>query len=180
MTRLFPWFTAFLVGLTLLSFTRALGAQGEGPCALLTTAEVQRAFPGSQPGKLDRKNEKRGVLACVWSTPTGVLSIISGDDTGESPKDEAEGWTLTFLDPLRDDAQRHVRYETLAGVGDQAVAVVERQDKTKGFAQNGAILVVRRGKRQISVLSTELARRERAEALLILADLGKAIAKRLN
>ena len=116
----------------------------------------------------------------MWDTPDGLLSIITGEEVNQSPKDEAEGWTLTFLDPLRNDAQRHVRYEVLPGVGDEAVAVVERQDKTKGFAQNGAILVVKRGKQQVSLLSTELARRERADALRIFAELGKAIAKRLS
>jgi hypothetical protein len=39
---------------------------------------------------------------------------------------------------------------------------------------------VRRGKRQIVVLTNELARRERADALKVLSDLGKAIAKRLG
>ncbi len=65
-------------------------------------------------------------------------------------------------------------------MGDQAIAIVERADKTKGFMQNGAVLVVRRGTRQVSALSTDLARRDRAEALKVFEDLGKAIARRLE
>lgn len=173
-------YAGLLVALTVLGTTSSTTAQGEGPCALLTTAEVQQSFPGTKPGRVDRSQEKRGIVSCLWDYPTGRLQIIDGKEITESPREEAEGWTLVFLDPLRGDAPRNVRYEKLTGVGDEAVAVVEREDKTKGFMQNGAILVVRRGKRQISVMSTDLARRERPEALRILTDLGKAIAKRLG
>jgi hypothetical protein len=170
-----------LAGLTMLACGAVMEAQGEGPCALLTTAEVQQVFPESKPGKLNRSQEKNGVITCEWHYPTGLLSIITGtEEEPETPKEEAQGWTLVFLDPLRNDAEKNVRYEVLPGIGDQAVAIVERADKAKGFMQDGAILVVRRGKKQISVLSSTLGRRERAEALRILSDLGKAIAKRLN
>ena len=155
-------------------------AQAEDPCALLTMADVQQAFPGAKPGRLDRSQEKHGILTCLWDYPTGRLSVIDGDEVTESPRDEARSWTLVFLDPLQSDAERRVRYEALPGVGDEAVAIVEREDKAKGFAQNGAILVVRRGRRQVSVLSTDLARRDRAEALRVLADLGRTIARRLG
>jgi len=174
-------YIAALVSLTVLGSKPAIEAQGQGPCALLTTAEVQQVFPGSKPGKLERKNEKDGILSCTWDYPTGILSIVADvGETPESTKEEAEGWTPTFVDPLRNDAARHVRYEKLPGVGDEAIAIVERQDKTKGFSQDAAILVVRRGKRQVSALSSTLGSRERAEALRVLAELGKAIAKRLG
>jgi hypothetical protein len=157
-------------------------AKAEGPCSLLPTADVKRAFPGSTPGVLNRTQEKYGVLTCLWSSPTGQFSIVAGtgEDSEPSVKDEAETWTLTFLDPLRRDAARHVRYESLPGVGDEALAVVEREDKAKGFMQNGAVLVVRRGRRVVTALSTDLARRDRGEALKVFQELGKTIAKRLE
>jgi hypothetical protein len=173
-------FPAALAALFVLSPSPRVEAQADGPCALLTTAEVQQAFAGSKPGRVDRSLEKDGILRCVWDHPAGTLMVIDGREITESPREEASGWTLTFLDPLRDDAERRVRYEALPGVGDEAVAVVERKDPAKGFAQDGAILVLRRGKRQVSVLSNDLAKRERAEALGVLATLGKAIAKRLG
>jgi hypothetical protein len=151
------------------------------PCTLLTMADVQQAFPGSKAGELDRGQEKLGMLKCIWRTPNGRLFVFTADEITETPRAEAAGtWALTFLDPLRTDAGKHVRYETLIGVGDQAVAVVEREDKAKGFMQAAAILVVRRGKQQVAVLSTDLARLERADALRILGELGKAIAKRVS
>jgi hypothetical protein len=172
---------AMLVSLAMFGASPVVDGQAAGPCALLTTAEVAQAFPGSKAGRLDRSKEKFGVVTCLWDNPSGLMSIVAGaDEDLEPPKEEAQSWTMVFLDPLRTDAARHVRYEVLAGVGDEAVAIVEREDKTKGFMTNGAILVVRRGKRQVVVLSTDLARRERAEALRVFAELGKAIAKRLG
>ena len=94
--------------------------------------------------------------------------------------EEARGWTLVFLDPLKPQAERQVRFERLPGVGDEAIAIVERTDPAKGFINDGAILVVRRGKKQASLLSSDLARRERADALKAFVLLGKAVAARLN
>jgi hypothetical protein len=172
---------ALLTGLALLAPMRSVLAQATDPCALLSAAEVQQAFPGSKPGRMNRALEKNGILSCEWVQPTGRMVLISGaDDESDTPVDEAKTMMMAFVDPLRADAQRNVRIEKLPGVGDEAVAVVEREDKAKGITQNGALLVVRRGKRQIVVLTNELARRERADALKVLSDLGKAIAKRLG
>jgi hypothetical protein len=73
-----------------------------------------------------------------------------------------------------------VRFETLPGVGDAAVAVVERRDDARGILQDGAILVVRRGKRQVWIMAPALSRRERSEALRVLGELGRAMARRLS
>ena len=154
-------------------------AQDGDPCALLTTAEVQQAFPGAKSGERDRELEKYGILRCSWSYPTGRLVLLASDEE-ESAKDGAEGLLSTFVDPLRGDAGTRVRYEPLPGIGDQAVAVLEREDKAKGFTRDGAILVVQRGKRQVAAISSDLSRRDRAEALRVFTELGKAIAKRLH
>ena len=168
-----------LAGLIASLSTSSVNAQGQDACALLTTAEVRQAFPEAAAGKPDRTLEKYGMVRCSWNYPAGLLVLIASDED-ESAKDGAEGLTPAFLDPLRADAGRHVRYETLPGVGDQAIAVLERADKAKGFTQDGAILVVQRGKHQVAVLSNDLARRERAEALRVFTELGKVIAKRMH
>ena len=172
---------ALLAGVVLFTSPRVVNAQAGDPCTLLTAAEVQQAFPGSKPGRLDRDLEKYGILRCEWILPMGRMVLVSGsDDDSDNPVDEAKTMMMGFVDPLNAAAQRNVRIEQLPGVGDQAVAVVEREDKTKGITQNGALLVVRRGKRQIVVLANNLVRPDRVEALKVLSDLGKAIAKRLG
>jgi len=162
------------------SAAAAPATPGEGPCALLTHGVVQRVFPGATAGQLDRRHQQHGVLTCLWEHPTGRLSIIEGADKPQPVENEAQGWTLTFLDPLRRDASRHVRYETLTGVGDQAIAIVERADQTKGFIADGAVLVVQRGSRQVTLMAPGLARRERADALRVFEELGRAVASRLE
>jgi hypothetical protein len=174
---------AILAGVAWLTSTVPVAGQIGDPCALLTTAEMQQAFPGTTPGRVDRALEKNGILRCEWTHSTGRVVLVAGADGGDSPVDDAKTFMLSFVDPLRPDAEQHVRIETLTGVGDQAVAIVERLDQAKGITQNGAVLVVRRGTRQVALLAVppgDLARRERADALKVLADLGRAIAKRLG
>ena len=173
-----------LTGLAVLTSTYVGNAQTPEPCALLTVGELQAAFPGSKPGRTIRTWEKQGILRCEWIFNTGRVVLVSGADSADdTPIDEAKTFMVSFVDPLRPDAERHVRFETLSGVGDKAVAVLEREDPAKGITQNGALLVVRRGQRQVSLMSLppgDLIRRERADALKVLAELGKAIAKRLG
>jgi hypothetical protein len=176
-----------LAGLAVLAAPSLGSAQKLDACALLTPAEMQQAFPGTKPAKPGRPDptlEKAGIFRCEWTHSTGSVVLVAGADSADDlPEDEAKTLMAAFVDPTRPDAERRVRIETLPGVGDKAVAILERQDQAKGITQNGALLVVRRGKRQVALLAMppgDLVRRERADALKVLADLGRAIAKRLG
>ena len=166
-------------GLALVGGARNADAQVD-PCALLTVAEVQQALPGSKPGSIERGLEKEGILRCSWRSPDGLLFLIASQEPEDSVKDEARSWVQAFVDPLRADAEGRVRFDVMPGIADQAVAVVERQDKANGIAQDAALIVVRRGTWQVSLLAPPLARRERPDALRALGELGKAVARRLN
>jgi hypothetical protein len=177
-------YLGLLTGLAVLTSTYVGNAQTPDPCALLTVAELQPAFPGAKLGRTIRTLEKEGILSCEWVSSTGRVVLVAGADSADdTPIDEAKTLMAAFVDPLRADAERHVRFETLPGVGDKAVALLERQDQAKGITQNGVLLVVRRGQRQVSLMAVppgDLMRRERADALKIVAELGKAIARRLG
>jgi hypothetical protein len=154
---------------------------GQGPCRLLTSSDVERIFAGAGNGRLDRSLEKTGLLRCEWRHRADLLVVLeSTEEVDEPVMEEARGTVIAFLDPLSSSADRYVRYEKLVGVGDEAIAVVEPVDKAKGIVTDGALLVVRRGKRTITVLSTGLTQRDRSEALKLLSDLGRAIARRLE
>lgn len=150
-------------------------ARDDNPCALLALSEVRRLYPDAQAGVPDLSLAKEGVVRCTWKHGADTLFLITGPDAGDTPADEAESWSLAIVDPLRHDAARLVRYETVPGVGDAAVAVVERRDPAKGFIQDGAYIAVRRGSTLVSLLAPDLARGDRAEALRRLAQLGKAL-----
>ena len=154
-------------------------AQTPAPCALLTVDEVRRVFPDAQAGKPDRRNEQHGTFACEWAHKSGRLMIIAGEEH-QSPAEEARSWVDSFADPLNSGAVGKVRFETITGVGDAAVAVVETADNARGFMQDSAYIVVRRGKQQVMVSSTDVAKRGRPAALAVLTELGRAVAARLK
>jgi hypothetical protein len=187
MIRVSPSTVGLFAAVAMLASASLGNAQKLDACALLTAAEMQQAFPGTKPGKAGRPDpalEKAGIFRCEWTHSTGSVILVAGADSADDvPEDEARTLMSAFVDPTRPDAERRVRVDTLPGVGDRAVAILERQDKAKGITGDGVVLVVRRGTRQVALVAMppgDLARRERADALKVLADLGRAIAKRLG
>lgn len=153
----------------------------DDPCDLLTDAEVRNAFAQATAGKRDHALDKNGILTCLWDTPTDrfvvqVYSVSSG-----TAEDELRGRMAGSIDPMMPGAAEHVRYERLAGVGDEAMLVVEKADQQRGILADTAMLVTRRGDR-IAVLFTgsSLAGGDRASALRTLETLGRSVAKRLQ
>ena len=159
-----------LCGIALLVSAMPAHARDVSLCALLPLSEVRRLYPDAAAGVPDLSLAKRGIVRCTWKHGAGTLFLVTGDDTGDTAAEEAESWSLAILDPLRNDAARHVRYETVRGIGDAAVAVVERRDAAKGVMQDGAYISVRRGASLVTILAPDLARGNRAEALRRLTD----------
>jgi hypothetical protein len=150
------------------------------PCAMLAIGEVRQAFPDSKPGNIERGLEKQGILRCSWESSTGRLFLIASQEPEDELKDEARTWAEAAVDPLRPGAARRMRYEVMPGIGDEAIAVVERRDTANGILEDTALIAVRRGPWLVSLLAPQLARRERADALRMLGELGKATARRLK
>ena len=173
------WFTSTLTAGAFAIAVAAASAPIKEPCGLLTLDEVRRYFPEAKAGTPDRRNEKYGIFSCVWDYSGGRLMILTGEET-DTPAEEARSWVDSFADPLNGAAVKNVRFEKITDVGDSAVAVVERSDKAKGFMQNGAYIVLRRGSQQVTVMAPAFAGRERPAALAALTDLGKAVAGRLR
>jgi len=149
-------------------------APADGPCSLLTIAEIHQAFPDPKPG------EPEGARSCVWSHRGGRLSIVIASSSSRSLREEASWFTGDSLDPFRRDATANVRFESLRGVGDEAIAVVEAADLRRGILDHTATLLVRRRSRQVTLIAPALVRRDRAEALRLLEQLGAAAAARME
>lgn len=147
------------------------------PCKLLTTAEVRKIFPDAENGKRETSTDEYGIKSCIWNHPRGRLGLQVMKGEPGTVKHEIQGWSIGFKDPLKPGVK--VRYETIAGVGDEAMAVVERADEKAGILQDAAMLIAQRGDQQINLFSNDLASRDRSAALKALEDLGKAAAKRL-
>jgi hypothetical protein len=151
-----------------------------GPCALLAQSEVKAVFAGAAPGQPDASRQNYGIAACEWPTQQGlfIAQLWKSEDT--SAFDEARSLMLGFLDPMKSNADAHVRYETVAGVGQQAVAVVETKDVQRGIMNDIALLVTLNGDQTLVLLAPpQFARRDRAAALASLKSLAKGAASRL-
>ena len=158
----------------------AVLAAPAGPCLLLTDTEVRAIFPDAETIKLDRRLQAEGILTCYWDYPGGRFSIQTYGDVGQSIEAETRGMTMFFVDPLNPRASAAVRYVPVKGIGDAAMAFVERKDAAKGFLSDMAVLVVHRGKLQAMLTSTDLARKERPVALQALEQLGGPVSQRLD
>jgi hypothetical protein len=157
------------------------GADRAGrPCALLTLADVQRVLPAAAAAAVDRDLEKYGLFRCEWVSPSGRAILVDGAEAEDSAMDEATTWAMSVVDPLKSAAVARVRYERLKHVGDEAIAVVETADVAKGFLQPNAFVVVRRGRRQVTLMVPSLARGDRGAALAALSEIGATLAARLE
>ena len=150
------------------------------PCTLMTDAEVRKFFPQAKVGQRERAREKYGLTACFWDHPGGRLALqLSLGATPGSSMEEAQGIAQGFVDPLKRSARKEVRYETIDGVGSEAVAVVEKADENRGILSNAAYLYTQRGDVQLMIMAVDLARGDRAGALKVLRDIGTIAARRL-
>ncbi|MEO6138546.1 MAG: hypothetical protein ABIP11_07785 [Luteimonas sp.] len=153
--------------------------ESDSPCRLLTDAEVRAVFPGVKGGQPERSREEYGIKACQWSADGGRFVAEVWKAKGSTADNEIHGLVEGFIDPVNPSAANNVRYEPVAGVGDQAFAVIEAQDAKRGILTDIAMVVARKGDRILVLLSDDLADRDRAAALHALTGLGSAAAKRL-
>lgn len=170
---------ALLVGVLSLAANPAVNAAaGNGACHLLINAEVAAAFPGAKPGVPETAREKYGILGCEWQTTRGrVAAQFWKNESPTTARAEAEGMMLGVLDPLKRSAAKAVRYETLQGVGDNAVIAIAKQDAATGVLSDlAAVFVVANG-RTITIFAPQLSS-DPAKAITTLTALARSAAKR--
>lgn len=151
----------------------------DSPCRLLTDAEVRAVFPGAKAGQPERSREEYGIKACEWSPDSGRFLAEVWKAKGGSADNEIRGLAAGFVDPVNPGAANNIRYEPIAGVGEQAFAVIETRDAQRGILDDIAMLVARKNDRILVLLSDDLAHRDRAAALQALTALGREAAKHL-
>jgi hypothetical protein len=149
------------------------------PCALLSTKEVAAFVAGANSPRRDRSREEYGIYACEWKTPRGRFGVEIWKSEPNAVESEAHGLVQGFVDPLKADAKKNVRLEKIAGVGEQAIAVVEQKDSNRGILNDVAMLLTQNGEYLVVMGSDDLARGDRAAVLAGLRRLGIAAAARL-
>jgi hypothetical protein len=77
-------------------------------------------------------------------------------------------------------AGNKVRYETIDGIGDGAMLVLEKADPKAGILADTAVMVTQRGERRAVLFTgSSLAAGDRASARKTLETLGRHVANRL-
>jgi hypothetical protein len=151
------------------------------PCDVLTSGDVQKAFPGAKPGERSTRLEEYGITECLWKSPKGQVLLAAQESTSKSTvKEDIMGMAQGFTDPLKANSVNNVRFESFSDLGYPAMGFVEKADPARSILGDGAMLIMRNGDHAISLASAELAERDRGAALKALNELGKVAAKRLK
>ena len=159
-------------------------AAKDDACALLSLAEIRRVLPDAAKVVRNDHLAAQGIAGCGWYAASGkaprlevsVWEVSGADDT---VMENARTLAMGFADPLRGDAQQAVRLDKVAGVGEEAVVIVEKSDAARGILTTGAVLTLRQNGRIAMVTSGYMGSGDRSAALKDLAMLGKALAARL-
>lgn len=149
-----------------------------GPCAVVSQSEVREAFPGAKPGKRDESMDQYGIASCTWELPTNTLAVQTFTST-DTPRDELSGRMLGFLDPLQSDLREKIQYHTIAGLGDEAVAVAVKADQSQGILADTAMLGIRKGDRMAVLFTQTLVDGDVEKSKKVLEALGRKAASRL-
>jgi hypothetical protein len=156
----------------------ATAASGDDPCALVSKSEVRDVFPGAESGKPDHSMDKYGMASCTWELPTNTLAVQTFKSTNTAGE-ELRGRMLGFLDPLQPGLREKVQYDTVAGLGDEAVTVSVKADQAKGILADSAMLGIRKGDRMAVLFTRVLVEGDAAASKKALEALGKKAASRL-
>jgi hypothetical protein len=154
------------------------GGPTDDPCALVTDQEVRAAFADAKAGKRDHSLDQYQIATCKWDTPanTFVAQVFKAKGTVE---DELRSRASGLIDPMKPGAGKGVRYEKLAGVGEETMITAEPGDAAAGLFNDIAVLVTKRGDRMAVLFAQSLVDADRAKTKAALEALGRSAAARL-
>lgn len=156
----------------------SVAAAGDDPCAIVSHGEVRAVFAGAESGKRNHSMDQYGMASCTWELPTNNLAAQIFKSTN-SAGEEVRGRMLGFLDPLQPGLRGKIKYDTIAGLGDEAVAVAVKADQAAGILADTAMLGIRKGDRMVVLFTSTLVDGDPAASKAALQKLGNSAATRL-
>jgi len=150
----------------------------DDPCALVTKSEVRDVFPGAESGKRDPSTDQYGIASCKWELPTATLAVQIFR-AKSSASEELHSRMSGFLDPLQPALRQTIQYDTVAGLGDEAVVVAVKADQAQGVFADSAMLGIRHGDRMAVLFTSTLVDGDPAATKKALEALGRSAAARL-
>ena len=107
----------------------------DNACDLLTDAEVRQVFPKAASGKRNTESLEYGLDRCAWETPTGQIGVemsrVAAADFEQELRAELQG----AVDPRVNGALDRIRFRAVEGIGDHAIAVMEKADSFIAYVQ---------------------------------------------
>lgn len=154
------------------------------PCTVVPLADIQKAFPGAQAGVRKRDAEETiGWTQCGYSHANGYLVfgvIEQYSDIATVLQDAKDMASLGNLNPFAPVDKTGARFEKIAGLGVDAIAYAETEDRKRGILTDGGFLVLRKGQHTVTLLAPTLPGADRPAALKLLEALGRIAVKRLD
>jgi hypothetical protein len=153
-------------------------ASPDDPCSIVSKGEVREAFPGAESGERDHSMDQYGMASCKWELPANTLAVQLFKSTNTAGE-ELRGRMLGFLDPLQPGLREKIQYDTIAGLGDEAVAVAVKADQAQGILADTAMLGIRKGDRMAVLFTRTLVGGDVAATAKALESLGRKAVSRL-
>jgi hypothetical protein len=150
----------------------------DDPCTLVIDGEVSKALKDDASSKRDHSLDKYNIATCVWDTSENRLMVQLFKAKG-SVEGELRSRMSGNLDPMKPGAGDNVRYQKVAGAGEDTMLAVEKADEQKGILADTAVLVSLHGDRMAVLFTSALVGGERAATIEALEKLGRSAAPRL-
>ncbi|MEO7063121.1 MAG: hypothetical protein ABI082_05010 [Dokdonella sp.] len=149
----------------------------ENACDLLTDAEVRQVSPNAAPGKRNTESLQYGLDRCAWKTPTGQIGVEASKVEAGAFENDLRGELQGAVDPRVNGALDRIQFHKVEGIGDHAVAVLEKADPQRGIYADITLLAIQRGHRMAVLMLNEGV--PSSSSLDNLKELGRKLAPRL-
>jgi len=149
------------------------------PCDLLTDAEVRSVFPQAGSGKRNTESLQYGLDRCAWKAADGQIGIEVSKVEAAAFEGELRAELQGTVDPLVQGALEQIRFQPISGIGDHAIAVLEKAGAKRGVYADISLLAIQRGHRMAVLMIHNANADAPLPTLDTLKNLGTALAARL-
>ena len=150
----------------------------DNACGLLTDAEIRQVFPSAGSGKRNTQSLEYGLDRCAWKISSGQVGVEVSKVAPVEFESDLRGELQAAVDPRVQGALDRIRFHAVEGIGDHAIAVLEKVDAHNGLYTDIALLAIQRGQRMV-VLTVPGSLSEAPSTLASLNELGSMLAPRL-
>ncbi len=152
----------------------------ENACALLSDDDIRSFFPKAASGKRNTGSLEYGFDRCAWETPTGQIGVeVVTKVEADAFENELRGELTGVVDPTIEGAADQIVFQPIVGIGDHAIAILEKAEKQRGLLSDVALIAIQRGHRMAVLMVHEASSDAPLPTLDSLESLGRKLAARL-